>query len=219
MCHIFFSFFCCVLVGCLVSYCAHFLSLVFSLYYNFFCWKNFISGKLCANIAPQFYSFPQNVLKRHEPKHLANGETNNNLQNGQQFAVTPFSIQAWSQSVEISEISNLFSQPLPQLRGRKPAGQWLPYNHTQSCTNTPFAPLFHLIFLLATSAHVADQGWAGIPVPVHPKNESLWFPFPNYGNGFFHSLPVPKLREWLLDPYRGSDLETAFWLFHLGLSS
>ena len=114
MCHIFFRFFCCVLVGCLVSYCAYFLSLVFSLYYNFFSWKNFISGKLCANIAPQFYSFPQNVLKRHEPKHLANGETNNNLQNGQQFVVTPFSIQTWSQSVEISEISNLFSQPLPQ---------------------------------------------------------------------------------------------------------
>ena len=86
----FFLVFCCVLVGCLVSYCAYFSSLVFSLYYNFFSWKNFISGKLCANIAPQFYSFPQNVLKRHEPKHLANGERNNNLQNGQKIVVTPY---------------------------------------------------------------------------------------------------------------------------------
>ena len=42
-------------------------------------------------------------------------------------------------------------------------------------------------------------------------NDRLWFPFPNYGNGFFsfpsysrilemvsfHSLPVPELREWV----------------------
>merc|ERR1711954_99628 len=22
------------------------------------------------------------------------------------------------------------------------------------------------------------------------------FPFPNFGNGFFYSLPVPEFREW-----------------------
>ena len=70
----------------------------------------------------------------------------------------------------------------------------------------------------------SDQGWAGIPVPVHSQEwkplipfPELWewifsfpsrsrisgmlffipFPFPNYGNGFFHSLPVPELWEWI----------------------
>ena len=33
------------------------------------------------------------------------------------------------------------------------------------------------------------------PFPVIPKNGGLWFPFPNFGNGFFHSLPVPEFRE------------------------
>merc|ERR1712082_547416 len=23
------------------------------------------------------------------------------------------------------------------------------------------------------------------------------FPFPNFGNGFFYSLPVPEFREWV----------------------
>ena len=31
--------------------------------------------------------------------------------------------------------------------------------------------------------------------PSIHKNENLWFPFPNYGNGFFHSLPVPEFWE------------------------
>ena len=35
------------------------------------------------------------------------------------------------------------------------------------------------------------------PFPVIPKNGGLWFPFPNFGNGFFHSLPVPEVREWI----------------------
>ena len=35
------------------------------------------------------------------------------------------------------------------------------------------------------------------PFPDIPKNESLWFPFPNCGNGFFHSLPIPELWEWI----------------------
>ena len=35
------------------------------------------------------------------------------------------------------------------------------------------------------------------PFPVIPKNGGLWFPFPNFGNGFFHSLPVPEFREWI----------------------
>ena len=26
-------------------------------------------------------------------------------------------------------------------------------------------------------------------------NDSLWFPFPNFGNRFFHSLPIPKFWE------------------------
>ena len=40
-----------------------------------------------------------------------------------------------------------------------------------------------------------DRGEREFPFPSIPKNESLWFPFPNYGNGFFHSLPVPEFRE------------------------
>ena len=35
------------------------------------------------------------------------------------------------------------------------------------------------------------------PFPVIPKNGGLWFPFPNFGNGFFHSLPVPEFWEWI----------------------
>ena len=34
------------------------------------------------------------------------------------------------------------------------------------------------------------------PFPVILVNDSLWFPFPHSGNAFFHSLPVPELREW-----------------------
>ena len=42
---------------------------------------------------------------------------------------------------------------------------------------------------------VQGRGEREFPFPSIPKNESLWFPFPNYGNGFFHSLPVPEFRE------------------------
>ena len=152
MCHIFFSFFCCVLVGCLVSYCAYFLSLVFSLYYNFFSWKNFISGKLCANIAPQFYSFPQNILKWHEPKHLANGERNNNLQNGQKIVVTPYLHSnlkpiGWN----IWNIKSVFSASSPE-------GGSLLVNDSPSTTPnlapTPPSPLYFISFFFSQRAHM-----------------------------------------------------------------
>ena len=42
---------------------------------------------------------------------------------------------------------------------------------------------------------IFHRGEREFPFPSIPKNESLWFPFPNYGNGFFHSLPVPEFRE------------------------
>ena len=41
------------------------------------------------------------------------------------------------------------------------------------------------------------RGEREFPFRSIPKNESLWFPFPNYGNWFFHSLPVPELWEWI----------------------
>ena len=41
------------------------------------------------------------------------------------------------------------------------------------------------------------RGEREFPFPVVPKNGGLWFPFPNFGNGFFHSLPVPEFREWI----------------------
>ena len=51
--------------------------------------------------------------------------------------------------------------------------------------------------------HLQEAGSSGcrgereFPFPVIPKNEGLWFPFPNFRNGFFHSLPVPEFREWI----------------------
>ena len=41
------------------------------------------------------------------------------------------------------------------------------------------------------------QGWAEFPFRSISKNEWLWFPLPNYGNEFFHSLPIPEFREWV----------------------
>ena len=41
------------------------------------------------------------------------------------------------------------------------------------------------------------RGEREFPFPVIPKNGGLWFPFPNFGNGFFHSLPVPEFWEWI----------------------
>ena len=76
--------------------------------------------------------------------------------------------------------------------------------------------------ILVVLGFCLHQGWAGIPVPGHSQEwrplipvPELWewifsfpsrsrisgmsffipFPFPNFGNGFFHSLPVPELRE------------------------
>ena len=48
---------------------------------------------------------------------------------------------------------------------------------------------------VAPGERVSSRGEREFPFPSIPKNESLWFPFPNYGNGFFHSLPVPEFRE------------------------
>ena len=39
------------------------------------------------------------------------------------------------------------------------------------------------------------RGEREFPFQSIPKNESLWFPFPNYGNWFFHFLPVPEFWE------------------------
>ena len=53
----FFSFFCCVLVGCLVSYCAYFLSLVFSLYYNFLVGRISLVGNFALILRHNFTVF------------------------------------------------------------------------------------------------------------------------------------------------------------------
>ena len=72
-----------------------------------------------------------------------------------------------------------------------------------------------IIIIIITSSSVS-QGWVGIPVPVQsqewkPLSRSLImgmdffipFPFPNFRNAFFHSLPVPELWEWVFSfPFR-----------------
>ena len=45
---------------------------------------------------------------------------------------------------------------------------------------------------------LCSRGEREFPFPVIPKNGGLWFPFPNFGNGFFHSLPVPEFLEWFI---------------------
>ena len=47
------------------------------------------------------------------------------------------------------------------------------------------------------SQSACPRGERESPFPVIPKNGGLCFPFPNFGNGFFHSLPVPEFREWI----------------------
>ena len=39
------------------------------------------------------------------------------------------------------------------------------------------------------------RGEQDFSFPSIPGNESLWFLFPNYGNGFFYSIPVPEFQE------------------------
>ena len=57
------------------------------------------------------------------------------------------------------------------------------------------------------------RGEREFPFPVIPKNGSLWFPFPNFGNGFFHSLPVPEFRECLFSfPSRSRILGMDFFI-------
>ena len=51
------------------------------------------------------------------------------------------------------------------------------------------------------------------PFPSIPGNNSLWFPFPNFGNVFFHSLPVPEFRECLFSfPSRSRILGMDFFI-------
>ena len=57
------------------------------------------------------------------------------------------------------------------------------------------------------------RGEREFPFPVIPKNGGLWFPFPNFGNGFFHSLPVPEFREGLFSfPSRSRILGMDFFI-------
>ena len=49
----------------------------------------------------------------------------------------------------------------------------------------------------STDQALYSRGEREFPFPVIPKNGGLWFPFPNFGNGFFHSLPVPEFQECL----------------------
>ena len=51
--------------------------------------------------------------------------------------------------------------------------------------------------LLTEGCGAWGRGEREFPFPSIPKNERLWFLFPNYGNGFFYSLPVPEFREWI----------------------
>ena len=50
-------------------------------------------------------------------------------------------------------------------------------------------------FIHCCRGNILAKGEREFPFPVIPKNGGLWFPFPNFGNGFCHSLPVPEFRE------------------------
>ena len=54
------------------------------------------------------------------------------------------------------------------------------------------------------------QGWAGIPAPSIPKNKSLWFPFPNYGNGFFFCSRSRILGMFFFIPFPSPKCENDF---------
>ena len=50
------------------------------------------------------------------------------------------------------------------------------------------------------------------PFPSIPGNESLRFSFPNYGNGCFHSLPVPEFQEcFFFIPFPFPDFGNVFF--------
>ena len=53
------------------------------------------------------------------------------------------------------------------------------------------------LFLTPHICHICYVFSFPFPFPGILGNDSLWFPFPNWGNGFFHSLPVPELWEWI----------------------
>merc|ERR1712004_234313 len=43
------------------------------------------------------------------------------------------------------------------------------------------------------------------------------FPFPNVGNGLFHSLPVPEFREWIFSiPFPFPNFGNGFFSFPSG---
>ena len=75
-------------------------------------------------------------------------------------------------------------------------------------------PLFaNWIGPMSASPLTKSRGEREFPFPVIPKNGGLWFPFPNFGNGFFHSLPVPKIWEWIFSfPSRSRILGMDFFI-------
>ena len=132
------------------------------------------------------------------------------------------SIQIWSQSVEISEISNLFSQPLPQRE--EACWSMTPLQPHPILHQHPLRPFISSHFSSRNERTCSRPGVSGnsrsrpsqeweplIPFPelwewIFSFPSRSWisgmlffipFPFPNYGNGFFHSLPVPELWEWI----------------------
>ena len=69
-------------------------------------------------------------------------------------------------------------------------------HHLRPDSNQPNYATFlvwGLALILARSSW--NRGERQFSFPSIPKNESLWFPFPSFGNGFFHSLPIPEFRE------------------------
>ena len=120
------------------------------------------------------------------------------------------SIQTWSQSVEISEISNLFSQPLPQRE--EACWSMTPLQPHPILHQHPLRPFISSHFSSRNERTCSRPGVSGnsrsrpaqeweplIPFPelwewifLFPfcsRNLEMFFfipfPFPNYGNGFF----------------------------------
>ena len=56
-------------------------------------------------------------------------------------------------------------------------------------------PLNQIAFQRAVQRLEWSRGEREFQFPSIPKNERLWFPFPNFGNGFFHFCPVPEFLE------------------------
>ena len=58
-----------------------------------------------------------------------------------------------------------------------------------------FSRQIFLKYLITLSHHLVFI--FPFPFPASPGNDSLWFPFPKFGNGFLQSLPIPEFWEWL----------------------